>query len=51
MVWIETPTTFMKFVDIKAIADMVHKINPKCIVVVDSTLATPIYQVFHYYSR
>jgi cystathionine beta-lyase/cystathionine gamma-synthase len=45
MVWIETPTNpSLKIVDIKAVVDLVRKTNPNTIVVVDSTVATPLYQ-------
>ncbi|MCA9294400.1 MAG: PLP-dependent transferase, partial [Phycisphaerales bacterium] len=45
LVWIETPTNpTLKLADIKAIADGAHKANPKCIVAVDNTFATPINQ-------
>ena len=46
MIWIETPTNpLMKIIDIAAIVDIVRKINLHCIVVVDSTIASPISQV------
>lgn len=45
MVWIETPTNpSMKIIDIKAVNDIVRKTNPNTIVVVDNTLATPLFQ-------
>lgn len=45
-VWIETPSNpTMKEVDIAAVADMVHAVNPKILVMVDNTFYTPIYQL------
>ncbi|MFG0293560.1 MAG: trans-sulfuration enzyme family protein [Phycisphaerales bacterium JB050] len=45
MLWVETPTNpTLKIVDIKAVADMAHKVNPKCIVVVDNTFCSPVNQ-------
>lgn len=45
LVWLETPTNpTLKLADIKAIADAAHRANPKCIVAVDNTFATPINQ-------
>ncbi len=45
LVWLETPTNpTLKLADIKAIADAAHAVNPKCLVAVDNTFATPINQ-------
>ncbi|WP_311406668.1 trans-sulfuration enzyme family protein [Liquorilactobacillus uvarum] len=45
-VWIETPSNpTMKEVDIAAVADMVHAVDPKILVMVDNTFYTPIYQL------
>ena len=45
MLWVETPTNpTLKLADIKALADIAHKANPNCIVVVDNTFASPINQ-------
>lgn len=45
MVWIETPTNpTLKVVDIKAVCDLVRKRQSRAIVVVDNTLATPVFQ-------
>jgi cystathionine gamma-synthase len=42
MVWIETPTNpMLRVVDIRAVADAVHRRRPDAIVVVDNTFATP----------
>lgn len=45
MVFFETPTNpFLKTVDIKSIAEQARAGNPDCLVVVDNTWATPLYQ-------
>lgn len=45
MVWIETPTNpTMKIVDIKEIVIMVKKLDPNCVIVVDNTFMTPVFQ-------
>ncbi|MBY0369652.1 PLP-dependent aspartate aminotransferase family protein [bacterium] len=45
MIWIETPTNpMLKVIDIEAISKWASKQNPKPIVVVDNTFATPIFQ-------
>ncbi len=45
LVWLETPTNpTLKISDIKAIADAVHAANPKTLVVVDNTFASPYLQ-------
>ena len=42
MVYFETPANpNMKIIDIKAVAELTHKIAPHCLVVVDNTFATP----------
>jgi cystathionine beta-lyase/cystathionine gamma-synthase len=44
-VWLETPTNpRLKIADIRAIADLAHRHNPACKVVVDNTFATPYLQ-------
>lgn len=41
-VYFETPANpSMKVIDIKNVADISHKINPSCLVVVDNTFSTP----------
>lgn len=45
MVWIETPTNpTMKLIDIQLVSRAVKSLDPKCIVVVDNTFMTPIFQ-------
>lgn len=45
MVWIETPTNpTMKIIDILKVSQAVKELDPKCIVVVDNTFMTPIFQ-------
>jgi cystathionine beta-lyase/cystathionine gamma-synthase len=44
MIWIESPNSSLKIVDIKTVVEMVREIVPDCLVVVDNTLATPLYQ-------
>ena len=42
LVYFETPANpTMKIIDIKAVCDLVHGINPDCLVLVDNTFATP----------
>ena len=42
LVYFETPANpTMKIVDIMAVSEAVHEINPDCLVVVDNTFATP----------
>ncbi len=42
LVYFETPTNpTMKIIDIKALCELVHGINPECLVLVDNTFATP----------
>jgi len=46
MVWIETPTNpTMKLVDIEAVSQLVHRKDPKIIVVVDNTYLSSYFQV------
>lgn len=43
MVLLESPTNpLIKIADIKGVATMVHKINPKALVVVDNTMLSPL---------
>lgn len=45
MVWLETPTNpTLKVYDIKDLADAAHRMDPKTIVVVDNTFASPYFQ-------
>ncbi|KAK3285552.1 hypothetical protein CYMTET_6847 [Cymbomonas tetramitiformis] len=45
LVWIETPSNpTMKLVDVRAVADIAHEANPKCLVVVDNTFLSPYFQ-------
>ncbi len=45
MIWIETPTNpLLKVVDIQKVTEWAKKQNPKPIVVVDNTFATPYFQ-------
>ncbi|GAJ27070.1 cystathionine gamma-synthase [Liquorilactobacillus sucicola DSM 21376 = JCM 15457] len=45
-VWIETPSNpTMKEIDIVAVADTVHAVDPTILVMVDNTFYTPIYQL------
>ena len=45
MLWIETPTNpLLKVIDIKEVAHIVHENNPKALVVVDNTFASPYFQ-------
>lgn len=45
MIWIETPTNpMLKIIDIEKVAKAVSKMNPKPLVVVDNTFATPFCQ-------
>ena len=44
MIWIESPNSSLKIVDIKAVVEIVREISPDCLIVVDSTLATPLLQ-------
>ncbi|CAF1027925.1 unnamed protein product [Rotaria sordida] len=45
LVWIETPTNpLLKLADIKEITTLVHKYDPKIMVLVDNTFATSFYQ-------
>lgn len=45
MIWIETPTNpLLKIIDIEKVAKAVSKLNPKPLVIVDNTFATPFSQ-------
>ncbi|CAF3017672.1 unnamed protein product [Rotaria sp. Silwood2] len=45
LVWIETPTNpLLKLADIERISTIVHTYDPKIMVLVDNTFATPYYQ-------
>jgi cystathionine gamma-lyase len=45
LVWVETPSNpTMKVIDIKAVVDAVKKLDKECIVVVDNTFITSVYQ-------
>jgi cystathionine gamma-lyase len=45
MVWIESPTNpLLNVIDIQAVSDMVHRISPSAIVVVDNTFLSPYFQ-------
>lgn len=45
LVFVESPTNpCCEVIDIRQVADMVHSHNPKALVVVDNTFATPYYQ-------
>jgi cystathionine gamma-lyase len=45
MIWIETPTNpTLKVIDIEKITQWAHKQNPRPLVIVDNTFATPIFQ-------
>lgn len=45
MVWIETPTNpMLKVIDIRKVVDWAAKQNPRPLVVVDNTFATPVFQ-------
>lgn len=45
MVWIETPTNpTLRIVDIQKISNIIKKKNPKVLLAVDNTLATPFFQ-------
>jgi cystathionine gamma-lyase len=45
MIWIETPTNpMLKVIDIRRVTEWAAKQNPRPIVVVDNTFATPIFQ-------
>ncbi len=45
VVWIESPSNpLLEITDIQRVADAAHEANPDCIVVVDSTFATPVFQ-------
>lgn len=45
MVWIESPTNpTMKIIDIERVVDAVKKLDPGCLVVVDNTFMTPVFQ-------
>lgn len=45
LVWIETPTNpTMKIIDIERVAIEIKKLDPECLVVVDNTFMTPIFQ-------
>lgn len=44
-IWIETPTNpTLKLVDIASVVSITNKKNPKTLVVIDNTFATPIFQ-------
>ncbi len=45
MVFFETPTNpFLKTINIQKISNLAKSINPKCLIVVDNTWATPLFQ-------
>lgn len=45
MVWIETPSNpTMKIIDIEKVANEIKKLDPECLIVVDNTFMTPVYQ-------
>lgn len=45
MLWIESPTNpTMKMMDIRAIATAIKKLDPECIIIVDNTFMSPIFQ-------
>lgn len=45
MVWIESPSNpTMKIIDIKKVSYEIKKLDPDCIVVVDNTFMTPVFQ-------
>ncbi|MHA5204552.1 PLP-dependent aspartate aminotransferase family protein [Oenococcus oeni] len=45
LIWLETPSNpTMKIIDIKKVADFVHKIDSKILVAVDNTFLSPILQ-------
>lgn len=45
MVWIESPTNpTMKIIDIERVAEEIKKLDPECIIVVDNTFMTPVFQ-------
>lgn len=44
-VWLETPSNpTMKVIDIQKVAKIAHQTNPACLVCVDNTFLTPVYQ-------
>ncbi len=44
-IWLETPSNpTMKIIDIKRVAIIAHETNPDCLVCVDNTFLTPVYQ-------
>lgn len=45
LVWIESPTNpTMKIVDIESVAAAIKQLDPGCVIVVDNTFMTPIFQ-------
>lgn len=45
LVWIETPTNpMMKLIDIEAISKLIKRLDSDCIIVVDNTFITPVFQ-------
>lgn len=45
MIWIESPTNpTMKVMDIENIASVVRRLDPNCLIVVDNTFMTPVFQ-------
>lgn len=45
LVWLETPTNpMMKVIDIRAVSELIKSLDPECIVVVDNTFITPVFQ-------
>lgn len=45
LVWIESPTNpTMKIIDIEGVAEAIKKLDPECLIVVDNTFMTPIFQ-------
>lgn len=45
MVWIETPTNpMLKVIDIAAVVEIIKSLDKDCIVVVDNTFITPVFQ-------
>lgn len=47
MIWFESPSNpLQKIVDIKALCELVKKTHPNVIIAIDSTFASPYFQVF-----
>lgn len=45
MVWIESPTNpTMKIIDIEGVVTAIKKLDPDCVIVVDNTFMTPVFQ-------